>query len=97
MKRLNIMAAKAYTTKQGEDKTQWVKIGSAVQTDDGKMFGNIDAIPSGTWWDGSVQYFEQEQQQQGQQQGQQQQPQQQYQQQGQQSNYQQQQQQYGQQ
>ena len=73
MKKFNIMCAKPYKTKSGEDKTKWVRLGSCVQTDDGKMFGDIDAIPTGAWFEVSIQFFEQEQQnQQGGQQNQQQ-------------------------
>ena len=69
MRRFNIMAAKAYITKSGEQKTRWVKLGSIAMMDDGKMFGEIDAMPSGAWFDGSINLFEQDQQQrQGQQQ-----------------------------
>ena len=69
MKKFNIMAAKPYTDKQGVEKTKWVKIGSSVEMTDNqgntKRFGDFDAIPTGTWWDGSFQEFEQEQQGQG--------------------------------
>ena len=64
MKKYNIMAAKPYT-QNNEQKTKWVKIGSVVQMPDGKMFGDLDAIPAGAWFDGSIQLFEQDQQSQG--------------------------------
>ena len=92
MRRFNVMVAKPYFDKQSNTtKTKWVKIGSAVELagTDGqlKTFGDIEATPTGTWWDGSFQLFEADQQQQPQQNNQQQgynnnqQPQQQYQQQ----------------
>ena len=56
------MAAKPYTTKDNEQKTKWVKLGTCVMTDDGKMFGDFDTVPTGAWFDGSIQFFEQEQQ-----------------------------------
>lgn len=56
------MCAKPYTTKDNEQKTKWVKVGTCVQTDDGKMFGDLDAVPTGAWFDGSIQFFEQDQQ-----------------------------------
>ena len=62
MKKFNIMCAKPYTTKDNEQKTKWVKLGTCVQTDEGKMFGDLDAIPTGAWFDGSIQFFEQDQQ-----------------------------------
>ena len=64
MTKYNIMAARPYRTKQGEDKTRWVKLGSCVMTDEGKMFGDLDAIPAGAWFDGSIQFFVQEERQQ---------------------------------
>ena len=62
MKKFNIICAKPYTTKQNEEKVKWVKLGTCVQTDDGKMFGDIDAVPTGAWFDGSIQFFEQDNQ-----------------------------------
>jgi len=71
MKKFNIMVAKPYFDKQSNtNKTKWVRIGSAVEMagNDGQMktFGDIDAVPIGTWWDGSIQLFEADQQQQNQ-------------------------------
>lgn len=57
------MCAKAYTTQNNEQKTKWVKLGTCVLMPDGKMFGDLDAIPTGAWFDGSIQFFEQDQQQ----------------------------------
>lgn len=64
-----MMVAKKYTDRNGDTKTQWVKIGSVVDNgvgDDGKrkLFGNVDTIPTFEW-DGSVNLFEQEEQNQG--------------------------------
>lgn len=63
MKRFNMMVAKPYLDKQsGQTKTRWVKTGTAVETtgQDGqlKIFGDIDAAPVGSWWDGSYNLFE---------------------------------------
>lgn len=63
-----MMVAKPYLDKQsGQTKTKWVKIGSAVEMagNDGQMktFGDVDALPTGGWWDGSFQLFEADQQQ----------------------------------
>ena len=67
MKKFNIMAAKPYTDNQGVEKTKWVKIGSMVEMVDNqgntKRFGDFDAVPTGAWFDGSIQFFEQDQQQ----------------------------------
>ena len=70
MQRFNIMAAKPYIDKQSqEQKTKWVKLGSIVIMQDNqgkqKMFGDLDCIPAGAWFDGSIQLFEADQQQGG--------------------------------
>ena len=62
MKRFNIMAAKKYPKQDGSQGTKWVKLGSVVQGDDGKMFGDLDSVPAGAWFDGSIHLFEVEQQ-----------------------------------
>lgn len=64
MKRFNIMTAKKYPKQDGSQGTKWVKLGSVVQNNDGKMFGDLDCIPTGSWFDGSIHLFEVEQQQQ---------------------------------
>lgn len=58
--RYNICAAKYYTNARGEQKTQWVKIGTAVMFDDGSIVQNIDCLPTGSWWTGTLQGFKQE-------------------------------------
>ncbi len=67
MKKFNIMAAKPYKDNQGVEKTKWVKIGSMVEMVDNqgntKRFGDFDAVPTGAWFDGSIQFFEQDGQQ----------------------------------
>lgn len=64
MKRFNIMTAKSYSKADGSQGTKWVKLGSVVMKDDGKLFGDLDSIPLGSWFDGSIQLFEADQQQQ---------------------------------
>lgn len=58
--RHNVCAAKEYTTSQGEVKTQWVNLGTSVTFDDGSYLININALPTGNWWDGTLQGFKQE-------------------------------------
>lgn len=58
--RHNVCAAKEYTTSQGEVKTQWVNLGTSVTFDDGSYLININALPTGSWWDGTLQCFKQE-------------------------------------
>lgn len=64
MRRFNIMVAKKYPKSDGTTGTKWVKLGSVVQQQDGKMFGDLDSVPIGAWFDGSIQLFEADQQQQ---------------------------------
>jgi len=48
MRKLNISVAKSYTDKNTNAvKTKWINIGSLVISDDGKVFGEIEAIPVG--------------------------------------------------
>jgi len=48
MRKLNISVAKSYTDKNTNAvKTKWINIGSLVIGDDGKVFGEIEAIPVG--------------------------------------------------
>lgn len=59
-KRHNICVGKPYVTGQGEQKKQWITIGTAVTFDDGSIVGNFNALPTGSWWDGSFSLFAQE-------------------------------------
>ena len=48
MRKLNISVAKNYTDKNTNAvKTKWITVGSLVIQDDGKVFGEIEAIPVG--------------------------------------------------
>ena len=48
MRKLNISYAKSYIDKNtNATKTKWVNIGSLVIGDDGKVFGEIEALPVG--------------------------------------------------
>lgn len=62
MKRYNIMTAKKYQKADGSQGTKWIKLGSIVVNQDGKMFGDLDCIPTGAWFDGSIQLFDADQQ-----------------------------------
>ncbi len=43
-------AGEKYTTKDGTEKTKWIRIGSVIQTKSGKMSLKLETIPLG--WDG---------------------------------------------
>lgn len=54
MKRFDIKIAKKYT-KAGAEKTQWLKIGTAFESDKGLIVLVVDMIP--TNWDGRASLF----------------------------------------
>lgn len=60
VQRFNVSVPKQYTNTQGEQKIQWLTIGTAVQFDDGSIMQTINTLPTGSWWDGSCQLFKQE-------------------------------------
>ena len=63
MRKLNISVPVKYTDRNGDTKTKWVNIGGLVINDDGKVFGNIDAIPTDKNRDGSISCFDREERQ----------------------------------
>ena len=58
MKRFNVCVKRTYTTKQGEEKTSWPRIGVAFEGDKG-ISGIIEMIPAGAW-DGRFVLFDAE-------------------------------------
>lgn len=65
MKRFNIIAAKKYQKQDGTQGIKWVRLGLATQKADGSFFGEIDSLPVGSWFDGTINLFPIEQQAQG--------------------------------
>lgn len=65
VQRYNVAAGRPYTTRDGQDKKQWINAGRAVQWDDGGISIELTAIPVGNWWDGKLSLFVQEEKQQG--------------------------------
>ena len=65
VERYNVAAGRPYTTRNGEQKKQWVNIGRAVKWDDGGISIEFTAIPVGNWWDGKASLFVQENEQRG--------------------------------
>lgn len=57
MTRKNLCVAKNYKDKDGNEKTQWLNVGSLFVKDDGKMSIVLDTIPTGVW-DGRIQVFD---------------------------------------
>lgn len=56
----NIVYGKKYKTRDGTEKTQWIKIGVLGTSQSGREWIRLESIPVG--WDGMAQVFEQEQQ-----------------------------------
>lgn len=65
VQRYNVAAGRQYTTRDGQDKKQWINAGRAVQWDDGGISIELTAVPVGNWWDGKLSLFVQEEKQQG--------------------------------
>jgi hypothetical protein len=58
-KRYDVVAGRPYTTRDGEDKKQWINVGRAVEWDDGGISIELHAVPTGNWFDGKLSLFEQ--------------------------------------
>lgn len=65
-KRYDICAARPY----GDDKKHWINVGRLTEWDDGGLSIELHAVPTGSWFDGRLSCFEQEQRDQGQARGQ---------------------------
>ena len=64
--RYDVCAGRPYTTRNGEDKKQWINVGRATKWDDGGISIELHAVPVGQWFDGKLNLFvqkEREQQQ----------------------------------
>lgn len=57
LERYNVAAGKPYTTRDGQDKKQWINIGRATKWDDGGISIEFTAMPVGNWWDGKASLF----------------------------------------
>ena len=62
MKRFNILAAKKYQKQDGTQGTKWIKLGAVTQKEDGNFFGEIECLPTGAWFDGTINLYPIEQQ-----------------------------------
>lgn len=62
IKRFNVCAARKYTTSQGEEKKQWVRVGEATDWDDGSRSMRLDTNPAGNWFDGRLYFFDADEQ-----------------------------------
>ena len=65
IERYNVAAGKPYTTRDGQDKKQWVNIGRATKWDDGGISIEFTSMPVGNWWDGKASLFPQDDSKQG--------------------------------
>jgi hypothetical protein len=57
-KRFDLVAARKYTTRSGEEKTHWINCGEGVGWDDGSITINQRTVPVGGWFDGTLRLFE---------------------------------------
>jgi hypothetical protein len=65
--RFDLVAARKYQTRSGEEKTHWLNCGEAVEWSDGGITIRQDTVPTFAGWDGKFSLFvkkEREQQQQ---------------------------------
>jgi hypothetical protein len=60
IERYNVAAGKPYTTRDGQEKKQWINIGRATKWDDGGISIEFTAMPVGNWWDGKASLFVQD-------------------------------------
>ena len=63
MKKFSIVTGKKYIKQDGTQGTKWVKLGTVTQKSDGSFFGELDSLPVGSWFDGTINLFPVEQQQ----------------------------------
>ena len=63
MKKFSIVTGKKYPKQDGTQGTKWVKLGTVTQKADGSFFGELDSLPVGSWFDGTINLFPVEQQQ----------------------------------
>ena len=57
-KRFDVVAGRPYTTRDGEEKKQWINVGRMTEWDDGSFSLELHAIPTGNWFDGRLSIFE---------------------------------------
>ena len=57
--KFDAVVARKYTTRDGQEKTQWLNIGRAVEWDDGGVEIELTSVPVGAWWNGKIKLFAQ--------------------------------------
>ncbi len=62
--KFDAVVARKYTTRDGEEKTQWINIGRAVEWTDGGLEIELNSVPVGGWWNGKFKLFAQKERQQ---------------------------------
>jgi hypothetical protein len=55
--RFDLVAARKYQNRSGEDKTHWINCGEAVEWDDGGITIRLDTVPTFPGWDGKLSLF----------------------------------------
>lgn len=59
-KRYDICAGRPYTKRDGTTKKQWIKVGKLTEWDEGGPSIELFAVPTGSWFDGKLACFEQQ-------------------------------------
>ncbi|MFW2352604.1 hypothetical protein [Aliarcobacter butzleri] len=62
MKRFRITTAKKYQKQDGSQGTKWINLGAVTQKEDGSFFGELECLPTGAWFDGTINLYPIEQQ-----------------------------------
>jgi len=57
-KRFDLVAARKYQTRNGEDKTHWINCGEGAEWSDGGISIRLHTVPVANWFDGSLRLFE---------------------------------------
>jgi hypothetical protein len=58
VKRYDVVAARKYQTRDGQEKTHWINCGEGAEWDDGGISLKLHAVPVGPWFDGSLKLFD---------------------------------------
>ncbi len=57
IKRYRVCAGRPYTTRDGQNKKQWIEVGRGTEWDDGSINMEMHTAPVGGWFDGKLSFF----------------------------------------
>lgn len=58
VKRMDVVAGRKYSARNGEEKVHWINCGEAAEWDDGGITIRLHAVPVGHWFDGTLRLFD---------------------------------------